>query len=78
MNVKNSAARVDIDYAIIILSNTPVRQYLANDHPFYRRVSELPVPAVVSPEAETRIHAKLERFADPLFHFMPEVEYILK
>lgn len=77
MNSKASAARVDLDMAIVVLSNAPVQNYRPNDFPFYRRVVELPVPAVVSSAAEERIHAKLERFADPLFHFMPGVEQAL-
>lgn len=77
MNAKANAERVDIDFAIIVVSNSSPRSYRPGDHPFYRRVVELPVPAVVSPAAEERIHAKLSRFATPSFHFMPHAERAL-
>ncbi|TSC78451.1 MAG: PrkA serine kinase [Parcubacteria group bacterium Gr01-1014_29] len=77
MNVKESAARVSLDMAVIFMANTSIREYKSGDVALASRVQECMLPLVVSPRAEKCVVEKLDRYLMHLYHFMPHVENAL-
>lgn len=74
MNVKESAARVSLDMAVIFMANVSIREYKSGDTALQSRVRECMLPLVVSPRAEKRVVEKLGRYLTHTYHFMPHVE----
>lgn len=74
MNIKESAARVSLDVAVIFLANVSFSEYKSGDTALKSRVQEYVLPYVVSPHAEKQVVAKINRYLAPAYHFMPCVE----
>ncbi|GEM_PF-4605866 len=74
MNIKESAARVCLDMAVIFLANQSVSEYKSGDTAFRNRARECVLPLVVSPRAEKQVVEKLNRHLAHTHHFMPHVE----